>query len=160
MPSACGHPGPRGRNFLPLTLLELRPDLDSIEALSVEREALWTRLNAATFLTPNEKRAVVGYGALSGGDELKSDPAGLTPIGHATAKARRIRNPSIVVRCRFGVPRGCNHVHPATATTARPVIHCPLRQLGKGAATTASSTISAATMSSCTTSSHRVPCRR
>ena len=42
--------------------LELRPDLDAIEALSTEREALWSRLNAATFLTADEKRAAVGYG--------------------------------------------------------------------------------------------------
>jgi len=42
--------------------LELRPDLDAIEALRSEREALWTRINAATFLTPDEKRAAVGYG--------------------------------------------------------------------------------------------------
>ncbi len=53
--------------------LELRPDLDAIEALSVEREALWARLEKATFLTPDEKRAAVGYGPLEG-----SDPAGLT----------------------------------------------------------------------------------
>ncbi len=51
--------------------LELRPDLDAIEALSVEREALWARLEKATFLTPDEKRAAVGYGPLAG-----SDPAG------------------------------------------------------------------------------------
>ena len=44
------------------TPLELRPDLDAIEALSPEREALWTRVDKATFLTPNEKRAAVGYG--------------------------------------------------------------------------------------------------
>ncbi|HWE18268.1 MAG TPA: phage portal protein [Hyphomicrobiaceae bacterium] len=42
--------------------LALRPDLDAIEALSTEREALWSRINAATFLTPDEKRAAVGYG--------------------------------------------------------------------------------------------------
>jgi HK97 family phage portal protein len=45
--------------------LELRPDLDAIEALSTEREALWTRINAATFLTQDEKRAAVGYGPLA-----------------------------------------------------------------------------------------------
>ncbi len=44
--------------------LELRPDLDAVEALSSEREALWTRIDKATFLTPNEKRAAVGYGPL------------------------------------------------------------------------------------------------
>jgi len=39
----------------------LKPDLDQVEGLSAEREALWARLNAATFLTVNEKRAAVGY---------------------------------------------------------------------------------------------------
>jgi HK97 family phage portal protein len=58
--------------------LALRPDLDAIEALTAEREALWTRLNAATFLTADEKRAAVGYGPLPGLD-LGSDPAGRTP---------------------------------------------------------------------------------
>jgi len=42
--------------------LDLRPDLDAIEALSTEREALWSRIGAATFLTEDEKRAAVGYG--------------------------------------------------------------------------------------------------
>jgi hypothetical protein len=51
--------------------LELRPDLDAIEALSPEREALWTRIDKATFLTQNEKRAAVGYGPVEGGDAVK-----------------------------------------------------------------------------------------
>jgi HK97 family phage portal protein len=42
--------------------LELRPDLDAVEALSSERDDLWKRVGAATFLTDAEKRAVVGYG--------------------------------------------------------------------------------------------------
>jgi HK97 family phage portal protein len=45
-------------------LLQLRPDLDSIDALGPEREALWARLQHATFLTDDEKRAAVGYGPL------------------------------------------------------------------------------------------------
>ena len=50
--------------------MELRPDLDAIEGLSSEREALWTRIDKATFLTPNEKCAAVGYGSLDGhGDQ-------------------------------------------------------------------------------------------
>jgi len=53
------------------SLLELRPDHDAIEALSSEREALWARVDKATFLTPNEKRAAVGYGPVVGGDEIK-----------------------------------------------------------------------------------------
>ena len=49
--------------------LALKPDLDGIEGLSAEREALWARLERATFLTRNEKRAAVGYGPIAGGDE-------------------------------------------------------------------------------------------
>jgi HK97 family phage portal protein len=45
--------------------LELRPDLDAVEALSPEREALWARLERASFLTPDEKRAAAGYGPLA-----------------------------------------------------------------------------------------------
>ena len=43
--------------------LRLAPDVDAVEALSVEREALWRRVNEADFLTPDEKRQAVGYGA-------------------------------------------------------------------------------------------------
>jgi HK97 family phage portal protein len=50
--------------------LELRPDLDAVEALSTEREALWERVRRSDFLTVNEKRAAVGYGAIDGGDAL------------------------------------------------------------------------------------------
>lgn len=53
--------------------IELRPDLDSIEALSLEREALWERVRKADFLTVNEKRALVGYEAVDGGEGI---PAG------------------------------------------------------------------------------------
>ena len=42
--------------------LRLEPDLDAVEALSPEREALWARLDAASFLTDDEKRAAAGYG--------------------------------------------------------------------------------------------------
>ncbi len=45
------------------SVLEVRPDLDSVEALNPEREALWARLDAASFLTEDEKRAAAGYGA-------------------------------------------------------------------------------------------------
>ncbi len=42
--------------------LELKPDLDQVEALAPEREALWKRLEGASFLTDDEKRAAAGYG--------------------------------------------------------------------------------------------------
>ena len=44
-------------------------DLDQIDALHVEREAKWSRIGAAGFLTINEKRASVGYGPVKGGDK-------------------------------------------------------------------------------------------
>jgi HK97 family phage portal protein len=42
--------------------LRLGIDVDQVEALSAEREALWRRVNEADFLTPEEKREAVGYG--------------------------------------------------------------------------------------------------
>lgn len=43
-------------------------DSDRIEALSADRAALWERITKAPFLTVNEKRAGVGYGAVAGAD--------------------------------------------------------------------------------------------
>ncbi len=37
-------------------------DLDQVEALSVDRDALWARIEKASFLTSDEKREAVGYG--------------------------------------------------------------------------------------------------
>jgi HK97 family phage portal protein len=51
--------------------LRLWFDADQVEALSADREALWTRIAAADFLTLNEKRAAAGYEAVAGGDEVK-----------------------------------------------------------------------------------------
>jgi HK97 family phage portal protein len=41
--------------------LRLTYDLDQVEALAPDRDALWARVNAASFLTDQEKRAAVGY---------------------------------------------------------------------------------------------------
>jgi len=54
--------------------LVLKPDLDQVEALAPEREALWTRLEKTSFLTPNEKRGAAGYGPVDGGNQLKFSP--------------------------------------------------------------------------------------
>ncbi len=45
--------------------LELKPDLDQVPALSAEREAQWTRVSGADFLTQDEKRALLGLPPLS-----------------------------------------------------------------------------------------------
>lgn len=44
--------------------LRIAIDTDRIDALSSDRAALWTRVQAADFLTNDEKREAVGYGAL------------------------------------------------------------------------------------------------
>ena len=40
----------------------IEADLDSLPALQVERDALWARLEAATFLTLEERRRMAGVG--------------------------------------------------------------------------------------------------
>ena len=45
----------------------LRPDLDQIPALSVERDAQWRRISEAGFLTDAEKRSLLGLPALEVG---------------------------------------------------------------------------------------------
>lgn len=42
----------------------LVPDLDAVEALALERESLWRRVQAAEFLSVAEKREAVGYPAV------------------------------------------------------------------------------------------------
>ena len=54
--------------------LEWRADLDQVEALSPEREALWTRLEKATFLSRDEQRAAAGYGAEAEAGGAKFNP--------------------------------------------------------------------------------------
>ncbi len=44
--------------------LRLDVDLDAVSALSPRREALWDRISKADFLTPEEKRQALGYGAV------------------------------------------------------------------------------------------------
>lgn len=46
--------------------LRLDFDRDAIPALTYERDALWARIGAATFLTPNEKRNILGFENIEG----------------------------------------------------------------------------------------------
>lgn len=56
-----------------VTGLRLEPDIDQVEALSAEREALWRRLSAAEFLSEDEKRAAVGYGPRTPGSSAPAN---------------------------------------------------------------------------------------
>ncbi|RZJ46626.1 MAG: phage portal protein, partial [Brevundimonas sp.] len=42
--------------------VRIEPDLDAVPALQPEREALWARLGAASFLTDEERRLLAGVG--------------------------------------------------------------------------------------------------
>jgi HK97 family phage portal protein len=44
---------------------DLKPDLDQVHALSAERDAQWTRVGEATFLTTAEKRSLLGLPAIA-----------------------------------------------------------------------------------------------
>jgi hypothetical protein len=50
----------------------LSADTDKIEALSLDRAALWDRVSKAPFLSVNEKRLAAGYGPAEGGDVFPS----------------------------------------------------------------------------------------
>jgi phage portal protein BeeE len=65
-----GRPPPR---------LARRPAHDASEARTRDSEALWSRVDKATFLTPDEKRAAVGYGPLDGDATNSLSP----PVGQA-----------------------------------------------------------------------------
>ncbi len=45
--------------------LTIRPDLDAVPAFADDRAALWARLDAASFLTPEERRRMAGLGNAS-----------------------------------------------------------------------------------------------
>mgnify|MGYP000436334678 CR=1 FL=1 len=48
-------------------VLELKPDLDQVPALSAERDAQWSRVTSAGFLSDAEKRAILGLPPLGDG---------------------------------------------------------------------------------------------
>lgn len=49
-------------------VVDLRPDLDQVPALAAERDAQWRRVVEAEFLTPAEKRAMLGLPRLAEGE--------------------------------------------------------------------------------------------
>ncbi len=49
-------------------VVEMKPDLDQIPALAVERDQQWARVGTADFLSAAEKRAILGLPALGGDD--------------------------------------------------------------------------------------------
>jgi len=60
----------------------LNYDLDNVPAFSEKRDQLWARAETSTFLTTNEKRAIVGFDPDPNGNEILV-PANLLPLGAA-----------------------------------------------------------------------------
>ncbi len=50
-------------------LVEMKPDLDQVAALAVERDQQWRRVSEASFLSDAEKRAILGLPKLADADE-------------------------------------------------------------------------------------------
>ncbi|MEL7544090.1 MAG: phage portal protein, partial [Pseudomonadota bacterium] len=50
--------------------MTLKVDLAGVTALASEREALWSRIGAADFLSLNEKRSAAGFPPVIGGDDV------------------------------------------------------------------------------------------
>jgi HK97 family phage portal protein len=80
--------------------LQLRCNLDDLDALSADREALWARLDGASFLTVDEKRAAAGYGPMAEGTKFNPhhDEAGRFTFapggsGDATDPPDRVTTP-------------------------------------------------------------------
>jgi HK97 family phage portal protein len=66
--------------------VHITPDLDQVDALAVEREAQWDRIEKSSSMTINEKRKARGLDPVDGGDELYVG-SGQLPISHdATVK--------------------------------------------------------------------------
>lgn len=61
--------------------LTLTPDFDAVDAMNESREPLWRAVEAAGFLTPNEKRRMLGFGPLPdpAADRLPSPDTPETP---------------------------------------------------------------------------------
>jgi phage portal protein BeeE len=53
--------------------LELAVDPEQVSALSEDRERLWAQVSGVDFLTLDEKRALVGYGAVQHGTNFSFD---------------------------------------------------------------------------------------
>jgi len=61
--------------------LELKPDLDQVPALAAERDAQWSRVAKADFLTASEKRGLLGLPPLADGLDAQHHEAGAAGDG-------------------------------------------------------------------------------
>ncbi len=64
--------------------VKIELDLTAVTALEPRRESQWNRAKTADFLTINERRNIVGYADIDGGDELLV-PASSVPLSYAAS---------------------------------------------------------------------------
>jgi len=64
--------------------VSIRPDLRAIPALVSRRHARAEQLQRSDFLTPNEKRAALGYDPVPGGEQLRV-PGAVVPLQSVTS---------------------------------------------------------------------------
>jgi HK97 family phage portal protein len=83
--------------------VEIRPDVDSIPAIAEKRLKMWDMANASTDLTINERRALKGYGPVTGGDVVLVTSSQI-PLDMATAPPEPVQNldPAIVKALAYG----------------------------------------------------------
>ena len=72
--------------------LRLWYDADQVDGLSAEREALWARLAAASFLSDDEKRQAVGYGSRAESSGSERDETANLPHKWGDWRLRRRRH--------------------------------------------------------------------
>jgi hypothetical protein len=72
--------------------LHLEYDKDAIEALDVKRSEKFVQISSAGFLTFNEKRTLLGFEPVEGGDTLFI-PSGLTPINEMNEPSEVVDEP-------------------------------------------------------------------
>lgn len=63
--------------------VEIRPEADHIPAMAEKRSQIWDMAGKASFLTTNEKRELVGYDRIDGGDTIESAPEPQQPAPSA-----------------------------------------------------------------------------
>lgn len=103
-------------------------DRDQIEALSEDRDKLWTRIGGAKFLTINEQRAMVKLEPIDGGDVILVPMAQL-PLGDVASPSTTegTKGGFLVIdgKKRLNVPEGVSSEALKGATAAAQVLGFP-----------------------------------
>lgn len=84
--------------------IDIVPDFDSVPALESRRQQRWERIEKASFLTINEKRGLLGFPPIEGGDDVLV-PMNLLPAGSPIDETQMSAKDYALFLVRQGVPR-------------------------------------------------------